>query len=305
MKSTDQFLQLFICAASSLFIVACGGSGGGGGDGGPSNGSGTSFTGNTAPAQIDESNAQSIGETSGEAVRQAAGTSSLPTAIDVQEVDLEPVHRSAIDAARLSTLPTGVDVSDAVCPGGGSATSTSSGPGLNGSGRLDTTIVYTDCVLNTGSNRLTINGTVLSSFSDISNPDSAFSISYQNVTVSGLGFGSQTLNYTFSCTNASASSTCTQSSTFVSSSGSTHQISDYSISGNTSSGFNGTASFSHATYGTVSISVSGLTYGSCGSSPDGGTIAFTSSNGSSGSITFSSNCTVSGTWNTGSASGSF
>ncbi|WP_419810478.1 hypothetical protein [Bacterioplanoides sp.] len=305
MKSTDQFRQLFICAASSLLIVACGGSGGGGGDGGPSNGSGISFTGNTAPAQIDESNAQSIGETSGEAVRQAAGTSSLPTAVEVQEVDLEPVHRTVIESAQLSTLPSGVDVSSGVCTGGGSANVTFSGPGQNGSGRLDSTIVYDNCVFNSGNTTFTIDGTVITEDSDVSNPSSAFSISYQNVTVSGLGFGSQTLNYTFSCTNASVSSTCTQSSTFVSSSGGTHQISDYSISGNTSSGFNGTASFSHATYGTVSINVSGLTYGSCGTSPDGGTIAFTSSNGSSGSITFSSNCTVSGTWNTGSASGSF
>lgn len=300
MNKINDSISFLLILVSAVLLSACGGGSGSSGSGGET------FTGNTAPAQVSESNAQEIGETAGESISQAAGSSSLPTSIEVRADDISVINSFVINSSQLSLLPSGIDVSDEVCTGGGTANVTISGSGATSqSGPLRSRAVYGNCVFNTDSLSYTIDGVVIINYDDIGDINTGFYIEYQNVTVSGLGFGTQTLNYTFSCTNLSNSSTCTQSSVFVSESGGTHLISDYSISGTSSSGLNGTATFSHEVFGTVSITVSAVTYGNCGSIPDGGSISFSSSNGTSGTINFAANCTSSGTWNNGVTAGSF
>lgn len=295
---------------STFFMVsllnACGGSGGN--DDGTSSGgnqSGISYTGKETPAQIDNSNAEMIGKTSGEAVLQASTASVLPTGIEITEqVDLTPIHLSIIEASKsLALLPTGIDVSAEVCAGGGSANV--SVPAS--SGRSVQEIVYDNCQFSFGNEGFKIDGKVILTYEDILDVDAGFSISYQNVTVSGFQANDETvtLNFTYSCTSLSDFNSCTSTSVFTGSDGDTHQVSDFNINGSSLYGYDGSASFSHNAYGNVSITVSSLTYGSCGGLPDGGSISFSSSNGSSGTIEFYGDCTVTGTWNSGTSSGTF
>lgn len=299
-KMTKTCLKtLLVISAATLYGCGGGSSSGGGG--------GVTYSGNTSPASVDADNAEAIGQAAGEAVEQAAGSSSLstsPLGIEVNGVntDQEALHKIIYDTSQLALLPSGINVSDEVCLDGGSANVSYSGSGATtGNGPLNMRITYNNCA----NGNYTISGTVRVEYENIGSDTSGFTIEYNNVTVSGYGYGTQTLNYAYSCTNASDFSSCTSYSVFESSDGGNHRVSEYSFSGNSSSGYNGSATFSHETYGSVSITVSGITYGNCGSSPDGGTVSFSSSNGTSGQITFTSDCTVYGSWNDGSVSGSF
>lgn len=283
-------LTIKLCSAFFItaLLSACGGSSGSSGGGN----AGITYNGNTAPAEIDDSNAKSIGEAAGESVLQASSSSALPGAFEtVKDIDLNPVHEFIIQTSQsLTNLPASFDVDvSKVCTGGGSASVSSSG--------TRSVITYRKCSFSGG---YTINGTVV-----MNDTSSGFSMSYQNVTLSGVSADPVTLNYTITCSNRADFSTCTTSSVFQGSDGQTHQVSDYEITGSSSSGYNGTASFNHYSYGNVSVTVTGITYGNCNSMPDGGSISFSSTNGSSGTINFNSDCSVSGTWTDGVVSGSF
>ena len=289
---------LLVVSLSALY--GCGGSS----SGGSSGGGGTTFTGNSEPATVDEDNAEEIGVAAGEAVSQAASSSSLPISVELSDNSelYESINSLAYEASQASLLPSGIDVSDYVCTGGGSADSSVSGSGsTSGSGPMTTVTTFNNC--STGG--YTITGTVRMSFDDIGDQTAGFTVEYDNVTVSGLGFGEQTLSFNYSCTNLSDFTTCSSSSVFEGSDGGSHQISDYSFGGDSSIGYSGNATFSHESYGSVSIVVTSVTYGSCGSVPDGGSISYSSSTGTSGEITFNSDCTVSGSWNNGASSGTF
>lgn len=287
-------IKIFSTLALSLLLTACGG----GSDSDDS--SALAFTGNDSPAVIDETNVEEIGKTSGEAILQASYSSSLPSAIVANDnADLDPVHEAILDHSRiLSSLPSGLDVSAEVCTGGGSASTNT--PVF--SGRVVLRITYDNCTLNNGSDSFTIDGKVIVIYEDVNDQTAGFSMEYRNVTVSGITDESAFLNYTISCTNLSDSTTCTTSSVFSGSDGRTHQISSYEITGSSSTGFNGSATFSHFVHGRVSITVSNLTYGSCGDFPDGGSISFSSTTGTSGSIVFNADCSVTTSFSDGSIS---
>lgn len=291
-----KLLNLFILVCFSVLISACGGSSGGGSGGS----SGVTFSGNTEPATIDEENAEEIGTTAGEAVDRAANSSTLPSpvgvTIDSSQIDLAEINQLILDNIALALAPSGVNIPNVCSSGSASynAPSQTSGP-------VTITFTYDQCTLMNSD--VTANGTATIKYDDIGNPNTGFEIKYTNFTVSQPGVETITINMTIICTGAGS---CTYNSDFVGSDGSTHRVSSFSISGNATTGYNGTFTFSHSTYGTVSVTATGVTYGgSCGTHPNGGTISFSSSNGSSGTITFASDCTVSGTWNNGSVSGSF
>lgn len=296
--------RIFAAFFMACLITACGGSDDDDSNAGGNGGAGQAYIGNDSPAEIDNANAKEIGKTSGEAVLQASTASALPTGIEATEqVDLTPIHMSVIETSQdillsrdLSALPSGIDVSAQVCPDGGSANVDTS------SGGNEQTITYNNCTL---SGSYTIDGTVVMKYENITDLNGGFSASYQNVTVSGISSEAITINYTLSCTNLSDYQTCTTSSVFTGADGDTHQVSDFEINGSATNGFDGTASFNHYTYGNVSITVDDLTYGSCNGLPDGGSISFSSTTGSSGTINFHDDCSVTGTWNSGSDSGTF
>lgn len=301
---------------SVLLLQACGGSGGGGD---VSDSGGLSFSGNSAPAEISSENAQEIGETAGESIQQAAAASGSPVStplgieLDSENQNVEipaalmDLHEEVIaSSGALSGLPIGptVNVSE-VCDSGSATATVPNFGGNTPSGRVVITIRYSNCTSRTEAGSISINGTVRFEYADFGNPNGATTIVYRNVRVSIPGVGTQTLNYTYTCSNPSDPRTCGYISDFQGSDGNTHRISDFSVSGNGQSGYTGAATFKHYTYGEVTISFNGITYGSCGSQPDGGSITFSSSNLTRGTINFNSNCTVSGTWTTSTGSGSF
>lgn len=284
--------KLALLISSTIVFTGCGGDDGGGA-------AATSI--NTAPAAIDITNAEDIGKAAGESILIADATNGLPTSVVASSTGLTEIDTIFIDAANtvLNTadLPTGVDITYQVCSSG-TASITTAGT----TGPVDMTMTYSNCTLL--GTTITATGTFVIHYDNISDPNAGFSFTYSNFTVTDSSTGvTTTMNMTMDCPTGYLS--CTFSSDFTGTDGITHRVSSFSISGNAISGFNGTATFFHGTYGSVDITATGITYGACGSYPDGGTVTFSSTNGSSGTVTFNANCTVSGTWNNGTASGSF
>jgi hypothetical protein len=264
----------------------------------------TTFSGNTAPAAIDASNVEAIGKSAGEAVQKAAASTSLPTSIAISSSspDMDQINNIVLSTARSINQPAGYDISSYVCESG-TASSTYDYTTPVTSGPYDETITYNNCKYS-GSN-ITVNGSVIIHFDDIGDLNAAYSITYNDFTVTDPVYGTTTINWSYSCTNLSDYYSCTYSSDFVGSDGVTSRITEYSIYGDPTGGYTGSATFYHGTYGEVSLTITGITYGSCGALPDGGDIAFSSTTGSSGTIMFHSDCSVSGTWVSGTGSGSF
>lgn len=278
----------------AFFITGCS-SGGGGGAAAPV----TSYTGSTTPAAIDADNAETIGKASGEAIQIANSSTGLPVGITIDDAivaDLTEINNIIISHIDVLTLPVGVDISANLCSTG---TASSTDPGNVQSGPVDITMTFSNCALIYSD--ITISGTAKMHFDDIANTNAGFSITYTNFKVTDAN-GTTTINMSMVCTSGSA---CVFNSDYVGSDGLTHRVSNFSFYGSASTGYNGTATFYHGTFGSVSITATNITYGSCGTYPDGGDISFSSSNGSSGTIIFASDCSVSGTWNNGVTTGSF
>ena len=277
----------------AFFITGC--SSGGGGAAAPV----TSYTGSTTPAAIDADNAETIGKASGEAIQIANSSTGLPVGITIDDAivtNLTEINKIIISHIDVLTLPVGVDISANLCSTG---TASSTDPGNVQSGPVDITVTFSNCALIYSD--ITISGTAKMHFDDIANTNAGFSITYTNFKVTDAN-GTTTINMSMVCTSGSA---CVFNSDYVSADGTTHRVSNFSFYGSASTGYNGTATFYHGTFGSVSITATNITYGSCGTYPDGGDISFSSSNGSSGTIIFASDCSVSGTWNNGVTTGSF
>jgi hypothetical protein len=278
---------------SAFLISSCGGSGGGDGGGA----AGVSFAGNTSPAAIDADNAEAIGTAAGEAIQIANASTGLPAGIAVND-NLTEINNAIISQLDVFMLPAGIDMSSELCsPGSGTASTTD--PGSAQSGPVNITITFNNCEL-TGT-AITVNGTASMHINDIANIDAGFSITYTNFKVTDIN-GTTTINMSMVCTSASA---CTFNSDFMGTDGTIHRVSEFSVYGNATDGFNGSATFYHGSFGSVDITASNITYGNCGSYPDGGMITYDSTDGTSGTIAFASDCSVTGTWNDGVASGSF
>lgn len=277
----------------AFFITGC--SSGGGGAAAPV----TSYTGSTSPAAIDTDNAETIGKASGEAIQIANSSIGLPLGISIDSNtsdNLTEINNIIISNLDILTLPSAVDISAELCSSG---TASSTDPGNVQSGPVDITVTFSNCALIYSD--ITISGTAKMHFDDIANTNAGFSITYTNFKVTDAN-GTTTINMSMVCTSGSA---CVFNSDFVGSDGLTHRVSNFSFYGSASTEYNGSATFYHGTFGSVSITATNITYGSCGTYPDGGDISFSSSNGSSGTIIFASDCSVSGTWNNGVTTGSF
>ena len=292
MIRTCSILSFLLLAAALILNTACSS----GGDSGT-----TTVNINTAPAAIDDTNAEAIGTSAGEGVQKAAASTNLPTAVEVSasSPDMDQINNTVISSFDLLNQPAAYDLSS-ICETG---TVTSSNTTAAESGPYTSTITYTSCKLS--SSDTTVNGIAIIHFDDIGDPEAGFYIVYEDFTVSSPTSGTTTINWSYSCSNLSDYLTCEYSSDFVGTDGVKSRMADFSIYGDATSGYSGTATFYHGTFGEVSITVTGITYGSCGSIPDGGHIEFSSTGGSSGTIIFNGDCTVSGTWTNGTTGGSF
>ena len=225
----------------------------------------------------------------------------MPGAITVSSsIDIAQINDIVVSTTSLLNFPAGFDI-PGVCNNGSASVPDTEAPPT--SGPYNVTITYSNCEV-TGTN-ITVTGTATVHYDDFTDLNAGFSITYNDFTVTDPVNGTTTINLSFSCTNLSDINTCTYSSDFVGNDGITHRVTDFNITGDSTSGFNGTATFFHGTFGEVSITITNITYGSCNTYPDGGDISFISSDGSSGTIIFNSDCTTSGTWSNSSGSGSF
>jgi len=132
-----------------------------------------------------------------------------------------------------------------------------------------------------------INGT-MSISTNVSGDTVTTTLEYNDFsyTINGI---TETVDFTMICTVTGTSASCSTSSSVTGLDGLTYSISDVSISGNTSTGYNVSATVDHPTHGTVSISASNVLFNCTNDNPSVGSITFTAGN-TSGSITFNS-CT--------------
>ena len=296
-RPLSKYISSSLLSLSVILVSACGSSGGG-----STSTSFTEFDGNTSPASINESNAQSIGESAGESI-QKADNSNLPTGILINEdIDIKVISDLIVSGTQqvdIFNLPAGatIDASEACSSGSASMGYPDS---FTGNGAVDFVYSYTNCRVGS----YTFNGKAKAHFNNFPITSFGYTFNYINFVVTDNYTGnSSTLNMVMTCTDEY---NCTFSSDFIGRDGNTHRVKNFNLSGDAESGYTGTVTFQHSTYGEVTVTItSAVTYGNCGNSPDGGSISFTSSNGSSSTITFANDCTVSGDWNNSTDSGNF
>ncbi len=288
--------------ASTIFVI----SGCGSDDAGTS--AAVNYNGNTSAARIDNTNAEDIGTTSGEAVHQA-GTAdgNLPSFASItstsSNTDVAALSRQLVDFVQnRSTTNLPVSFREAGSCGGFASGPDSEPPA---SGPYSITITFSENYCDSFiDSSLTFNGSFTISTTDTATFDS-FTMKYVNFRVTQNG-ETTTLNLTVECNSQG----CSFTSDFKAADGSVHRTADFFIYGDPVGGYNGDMTFYHSVYGSVTVTISNVTYGSCGNFPTGGTISYTGTGGSSGSISFVSDCTYSGTYddgagNSGVFSGSF
>jgi len=165
----------------------------------------------------------------------------------------------------------------AICLGGGTYSDNISANNSSASG----SITFTNCDTGDG---VVINGVVT-----FSGNENNFTITYNNVTITGFGV-SETLNATISCTTTNSSFDCTTTTSITGIDGRTYSVSNVSVSGNNSSGYNVTATVVDPTHGTITINASLIVFNCSAPNadrPSSGTITVTSG-GQSGTVTFDS-----------------
>jgi hypothetical protein len=263
------------------------------------------YTGATTPAAVDASNAEDLATNAGEAVQQAADATSanvLGIEISGPGINLDALTvmlaESVFPGNRIN-LPSAFTL-DGSCGGTATIPDSQLSSYTASSGPVTYTTTYTDyCQSLNNNSTYVINGIVSFTYADRANLDAGYTVVYDNVTAAFNG-ETTTVNMTYEC---SSLSNCTIISDYISSDGKTHRISGASnISGNATSGYNGTMTFYHATYGSVNVSATVVTYGGCGVFPNGGSITVTGVSGTA-TITFGSSCDYTIDWNDGSGSG--
>jgi len=290
---------------SSILVLA-----GCGGGGGSNNGSvALRYSGNTAPASVNASNAGEIGATVTEAATQSIqdGEFSEPTPFGVvlsddssgnirQQVN-NIVKRISDDLPKNNALPVGIRyTSDDLNEILGNSADWFCGGSLDGPA-LDAdsgTLTFYNLCFNSdelGGTQIFMNGSMSFAYSESDNGKSyTDTTTYTNfkVTINGE---THTLNGTETCTGNDKTFEYSCADLYTGTDGNTYQLSDSSYYGNTSSGYYVNATFYHPTHGSVEISTThAITFNCDGAMPDSGTISYTGTGGSSGAVTFN-NCT--------------
>lgn len=271
------------------------------------------YSGSTSPATISASNAEKIATSATEGVLQAVETDAngdaLPTILVATNENstsnlsqkLRDITYRLLDSKRNTYVPLEVVLDGDDFPAdmgycGGNITYPDDMYN-NTSDKFNGTITYNNFCMDAGVGygRMTINGSLI-----FSETETHISMIYRNLTVSYNG-ETYTMNGTYTC-NISFT-TCTMSSDYAGSDGSTYRMSDVSVEGNNSSGYLVSASFCHPNYGCVTIkTTTRITFNCANGMPDGGAISFTGANSSSGTIRFDNCSSYSGTYDNGSGS---
>jgi hypothetical protein len=270
-----------LVTASAVSLTACGGGGGSGGGGT----TGTSFTGTTTAATIDAGNSDEL------TIAAASGAKQALSADNTNSPSFRPAD-SGFDTAmeefkaQISTMMNGSranrsaertdDISTGLCNAGGTATVTypdnASYNNYNWSAELN------NCTYSASGYTAVYNGTVSGSYSESGNIETdVYSYSNFTVTITYLGVTeTYTLNYTETCSYnySTHEGSCDVVSDFEGFDDRTYRVTDASVSGNNSSGYNINATVYDPDYGYFTISSSNLTFCDSGL-PGSGSITYT------------------------------
>ncbi|RDH82451.1 MAG: hypothetical protein DIZ80_09165 [endosymbiont of Galathealinum brachiosum] len=251
--------SLFIIGLLSL-ISACSSSGGGG----------------PTAATLSADNAQDLAIAATESTKQAVTADSAnflaKTSNTANTTDLisNKVREIAFEATSLGPV-------SAICPFGGTYSDSISAGSTSASG----SITFSQCGVADG---ITITGVVT-----FSGNESNFTITYNNLSITGLGV-TETVNASVSCSTSGSSFSCTTNTSITGIDGRTYAVSNISVSGDEFSGYDVNATVVDPTHGSITITATDITFNCTGSTagrPSSGTITFTS-DGRTGSVTFNS-----------------
>lgn len=271
--------KLLTVLALSSMVVACGGTSSGDdvSDGSNGGSEGSTYSGNTSAATISADNKRALAESATYGAMQAKSGSQVPSlggasAQSATQDSNELVLRTAQSTREASSSN---NPYASLCTDGGSVSY--SGDSNGG------TVAFSNCNIGYG---VVVNGkAIISNSSD----GSQFSFKYENYTVSVDGY-TTTLNMTMSCTtDSSGFPNCNTISDFKAANGQSYRVENASVGGNSSSGYNISATVYDSTYGSVSVTSTNLVLDCSNGLPSSGSITYTSGS-ESATVTFNS-CT--------------
>ncbi|MEL0587230.1 MAG: hypothetical protein AAES65_20485 [Candidatus Thiodiazotropha sp. (ex. Lucinoma kazani)] len=250
-------ISLFSLFLSVMLLQGCGG--GGGDSDGPNTSVGTTYTGSTAEATVDASNAKELSTGAASGTQQAvasdavSGVAMRPQTTPTTKLsELAPRIAQWIDQQRSPNAARTTDLTAEICDAGGRAVADTNEAETDGS------ITFTDCAMSDmEGGTVVINGTV--TFNASTSGDSLNMVF--RVTVTYIG-ESQAINMTLACSNISTSSiACSITSDFAGIDGRIYRIEDLSVNGNEISGFYVSMTFYDPDHGRVDvITTQPLTY---------------------------------------------
>ncbi|MEW7975610.1 MAG: hypothetical protein AB2810_13240 [Candidatus Thiodiazotropha endolucinida] len=282
-------IRLLSLLLSLLLLQGCGGGGGGGSDG-PNSSGGTTYTGSTAEAIIDASNAKDLATGAASGTQQAVVSDALSeVAMRPREtptsklMEVAPRIAQWIDRLRSPNAAKTTDLTAEICDAGGRAIADTNEAETEGS------IIFTNCAMSDlEGGTLLINGAV--TFSANTGIDSLRMVF--NVTVTYIG-ESQAINLTLACSNiSSASVACSMTSDFTGIDGRVYRVEDLSVSGNEFSGFYVSMTFYDPDHGRVDVTTSQpLTYDCAEAVPGSGMLTLSGGSGTFVTASFD-NCSA-------------
>jgi len=225
-----------------------------------------------SPADITAANSQDLSIAATESTKQAVATDGANFLLKTgnensTDVVINKVREIVFEAQSLGII----------CTGGGSYNDNISGSSSSASGN----ITFSSCDVGDG---VIIDGSVT-----FRGNESNFTISYNNLTITGFG-ESNTINATITCTSTNSTFSCTTNTSITGIDGRNYAVSNISVSGNGFSGYNVSATVTDPTHGIITINASNVTFNCTAPNagrPGSGSVTF-SSNGKSGSVVFDS-----------------
>ncbi|MCU7932693.1 MAG: hypothetical protein KZQ90_17985 [Candidatus Thiodiazotropha sp. (ex Codakia rugifera)] len=250
-------ISLFSLFLSLMLLQGCGG--GGGDSDSPNTSVDTTYTGSTAEATVDASNAKDLSTGAASGTQQAvasdavSGVAMRPQGSPTTKLsELAPRIAQWIDQLSSPNAARTTDLTAEICDAGGRAVADTNEAETEGS------ITFTDCAMSDmEGGTVVINGTV--TFNANTSGDSLNMVF--RVTVTYIG-ESQAINMTLACSNISTSAiACSITSDFAGIDGRIYRIEDLSVNGNEISGFYVSMTFYDPDHGRVDvITTQPLTY---------------------------------------------
>ena len=264
-------IGIFFTLLTFIFITAC---------------SEDTSSNTTASSVITSANAQDLAIAATEGTKQSVNTNSAKfLKTSATPFDTSTLSKTIIDqtqqATDIGSLPT---LFDNLCNSGSSTPVTT----IDNTGATIISITFVDCDLSaTGA---ILNGVVTVTITAATNGDTNFNLIYNNFTVNYQG-NIETINFSMQCNITSTFQTsCTSSSNILGIDGRNYLISNISVSGDSSSGFNVSATVTDPDHGNISIKASNVLFDCAAPDagrPSTGSIIFTS-NGENATVIFDS-----------------